>query len=593
MGVPTFFYWLVSKYESHIIKQILENRIDILYLDFNCAIHPAVKRNPKITVNQMYTEVCDYLANIIQFVDPQKEIYIAIDGVAPKAKMNQQRLRRYKSVKDSAKVRELKIKHNKPVRNTPIDFNMISPGTDFMERLSEKLRKYLKTAPWLKPNMIIQLDDASRPGEGEHKIMNDLRNRDSNYNVAIYGLDSDLIFLTLSNYYPNMVLVRETTQFQSIKKSNSNTKSKSGESNESGEFCYLDIEQLREKILEVLRPESSMEELLKFNFRMFIDKPIFRPFTVRNEQLIIYDYVFICFMLGNDFLPSLPLLVIREGGLDLIIQVYKKIQWELQSTLILNVKDTGEFEVSNSFFEQMLFTLASIEDELLKRTTDNRERRIQNFYRKINSLEPYERELEKINYIEDKVPDRIRQGYPNWRQRYYQLHFDLYYKHPNDFARKVGRICSNYLEGMKWTFLYYKGHIVDWWWSYNYDRAPTATDLLNYYRSKSSGFNTIGFIEKPPVNCYVQLLSIMPPQSKHLLPETLQILMNSELLGYLYPVKVSLNCYNKKYLWECHPKLPHLEIDKLVKAVDNLKYKMNSSEKNRIKIKPLYIVDTS
>lgn len=583
MGVPTFFYWLVSKYESHIIKELLAYRPNILYLDFNCAIHPAVKSNPKITLAEMYTSVCDYLENIIRFVDPQHEIYIAIDGVAPKAKMNQQRLRRYKSIKDSNKVRELKIKHKKPVRNEPIDFNMISPGTDFMEKLADKLRKYLKSAPWLKPDMLVHLDDASRPGEGEHKIMNDLRTRDPATTVAIYGLDSDLIFLTLSNHHPNTMLVRETTQFQSLKKKQES----------SSDFCYLDIDQLREKILEVLRPSTHMDQLRTFKFRMFISEPDYQPFTVKDEQLIIYDYVFICFMLGNDFLPSLPQLVIREGGLDLIIQIYKKVQWECQHTLILNVKDNGEFDLSNTFFQSMLHNLSILEDDLLKNTTNNRSRRIQNFYRKIALYSPYDQELEKLNYVEDKTIDRVKQGFPGWRQRYYQLNFDLYFKHPKYFKRKVSHICSNYLEGLKWTFLYYKGHITDWWWSYNYERAPTATDLLEYYQHQSSGLASIGFQARPPVNCYVQLLSIMPPQSKHLLPEMLQAVMDSEQLGYLYPVRVSLNCYNKKFLWECHPRLPHLELENIVQAVNHVKEKMNNRDKQRIKVKPIYIIDTN
>ena len=44
-----------------------------------------------------------------------------------------------------------------------------------------------------------------------------------------------------------------------------------------------------------------------------------------NLESIIDDFVFFCFFIGNDFLPSLSALDISEGSLDALIDLYKKL----------------------------------------------------------------------------------------------------------------------------------------------------------------------------------------------------------------------------------------------------------------------------
>jgi 5'-3' exonuclease len=80
---------------------------------------------------------------MINIAQPKKGIYLAIDGVAPVAKMKQQRLRRYKSINDKALFDNIKRKHNKAI---PFFWSnsAITPGTEFMVKLTKIINDWAK-----------------------------------------------------------------------------------------------------------------------------------------------------------------------------------------------------------------------------------------------------------------------------------------------------------------------------------------------------------------------------------------------------------------------------------------------------------------
>ena len=135
MGIPGIFRKLMEQYPNmEDALKVLENNNKIfLYMDFNGCIHPCVGKvidrhlnNKKVDRQQIETEIfIELKRHTLELIEKIKPsfVMISVDGVAPRAKMEQQRTRRYKSIVEKKDRRHI------------FDTNAISPGTPFMLKL--------------------------------------------------------------------------------------------------------------------------------------------------------------------------------------------------------------------------------------------------------------------------------------------------------------------------------------------------------------------------------------------------------------------------------------------------------------------------
>ena len=203
MGIPSYFNY-VLKNHTKIIKRLNQHKCHELFIDANSIIYDVVKES-ETDINQ---RVYDSIIALINKLNPTFT-FVAFDGVAPLAKMKQQKQRRYKSW-----VTKQIIPSNH--WNT----NAITPGTTFMNDLDTFLEgKFKKSVP----NVLFSGTNVQ--GEGEHKIMEYIRNHKNNSNQMIYGLDADLIMLGLLHlkYNEHLFLYRETKHFSYLKNIDINT----------------------------------------------------------------------------------------------------------------------------------------------------------------------------------------------------------------------------------------------------------------------------------------------------------------------------------------------------------------------------------
>ncbi|KAM0335757.1 hypothetical protein ACHAQA_000807 [Verticillium albo-atrum] len=320
MGVPKFFRWLSERYPA-ISQVIAENRIpefDCLYLDMNGIIHNCTHKDAgedttfRLSEEEMFIRIFNYIEHLFGKIKPKKLFYMAIDGVAPRAKMNQQRSRRFRTALDVEKARDEAIKNGVEMpKEAPFDSNCITPGTEFMAKLSRQLKyfvnkKVTEDADWQECEIVLSGHEV--PGEGEHKIMEYIRNAkaqpdyDTNVRHCLYGLDADLIMLGLLSHDPHFCLLREEVTFGRASK----TKSKELEHQN---FYLLHLCIVRE-YLELEFQELKQEGILSFPFDL---------------ERVIDDFILMGFFIGNDFLPHLPRLHINEGALASMFRIYKTI----------------------------------------------------------------------------------------------------------------------------------------------------------------------------------------------------------------------------------------------------------------------------
>ncbi|EDK45238.1 5'-3' exoribonuclease 1 [Lodderomyces elongisporus NRRL YB-4239] len=291
----------------------------------NSILHTCTHSNDgslsRLSDDQMYAAIFNYIDHLFSIIKPKQTFYMAIDGVAPRAKMNQQRARRFRTAYEAEENLKKAIENGEDIpKEDPFDSNSITPGTEFMAKLTDNLKYFIhkkitEDSRWA--NVEIILSGHEVPGEGEHKIMEYIRavraqpEYDPNLRHCIYGLDADLIMLGLVSHDPHFALLREEVTFGPRRGNSSGPKDVTEQ-----KFYLLHLSVLRE-YLELEFKE--IEEQISFEF---------------DFERILDDFILIMYVIGNDFLPHLPDLHLNKGAFPLLLSTFK--QTLLQSDGYIN-----------------------------------------------------------------------------------------------------------------------------------------------------------------------------------------------------------------------------------------------------------------
>ena len=496
---------------------------------------------------------------ITQIVKPKVSVYMAIDGVAPRAKLNQQRSRRFRSAKDMLEAAQEKAKQNRNNSDdnatsdkAVFDSNCITPGTEFLLKVSEMIqyfiRKKLKEdVAWR--NLLVIFSGPDIPGEGEHKIMSHIRamrnNPDYQPNTrhCIYGQDADLIMLGLVTHEPHFTILREVVNFNSFQQ-NKNALKEVKKFTKESDFQLLHLSLLRE----------------------YLQIEFVNDYKEKNYDLerVIDDFVFMTFLVGNDFLPHMPTLDIGDGAFDLLFGVYKdhRRHWESDQYLT----DRGDI-MDPARLESFLAAIGAVETEILEKREDDEAVYIQK-RRKWDKRDgkeagPSDEDLQDLedekqngymamlqqmlskhdekDFVDGWAPVKDDDK-KDFKGRYYFEKLELT---PVD-KEKHWALRRSYMEGLRWCLAYYYKGCISWGWFYPYHYGPMLSDLINIPKM----FEEIKFELGAPLTPFQQLMGCLPPASSILVPKLYRWLMTSpdSPIIQFYPQTFDVDMNGKKYV---------------------------------------------
>ena len=304
MGVPSYFSYLIRNHREMLIKLFnFKKQINNLYFDSNSIIYDGLRflskdykryKNDNDFERDLINLVCKHLEDYIAEIKPTKRVMSAFDGVAPVAKLEQQRTRRHKSMLEK-KVMDKIYGEKKEWNKTAI-----TPGTNFMKKLNQTISMYFNENEKKYGVKKIIFSGSDERGEGEHKLFDYIRTHAKSHSQEvsiIYGLDADLIMLCLNHLRisKNIYLYRETPEFvKSIDKTI-----------DPNESYLLDIPLLSQRIIFEMNDYKTPNSIQEVNK--------------------LYDYIFLCFFLGNDFMPHFPSVNIRTSGIEIMMNAYKEV----------------------------------------------------------------------------------------------------------------------------------------------------------------------------------------------------------------------------------------------------------------------------
>jgi len=587
MGVSGLLRNVIEKYPNTIYPAPNPNiSIDYLYLDFNSFIYKAIHAFPQNVFydfsNEKQTEkfeeklvklVVDITVKLVNKMKPKKLVYIAIDGPPPLAKMVQQRERRYKR----PLIKQI-LKNNDPsqiIAGSTYDDNRITPGTVLMDLLNKEFEKAISKKKFKKVSVVF--DGSNNPGEAEHKYLKLIEGLidDPKENHVIFSNDGDEIFLSLKFPRKNIYVMM-----------NADATALKGFFKETQEYAYLDAKKLGDSYFQMYGISQFGGRKLSNN-----EKLLLKTLTKNSEcglnntihedkEAFLKDFIFMSFLEGNDFVKPIYFLKFNQDKMRTPLSIYRfqrKMKNDSNFRLI-----NSDFSINQTFLFLMMKRLGEIENEKFMDIKRNIEKKI--------SLPPIKRNLDNVfehkfytnqdHYLhEDYVQqfDFLFGDMPNFKQRYYEYFFGKDYK--------IDKICEDFLRILEFNVNYYFGIEVNWDTFYNEAAAPLPSDLAHFLHSNPGFFKTLKLPQGNPVEPFVLLAYVLPPQSmtKGTIPEKYRDELLKKYPQY-FPERIPLKLMQPggKLIY-AEPHLENPPISILEKILSKIKLTSDEKERNTLK----------
>lgn len=516
MGIPSYFKHILDRYRQ-LLRPATGFLSNVLLVDFNCLIYGCV-RGPTMPAYSHATKdlweaallknIKEYVVTIWNVSGKPAEVYLAVDGVVPMAKIRQQRLRRFKSVWLTEKERELGARAN---AEEVWDTNSITPGTAFMEKLTVELQGLCKARTgWM-------VSGAEEEGEGEQKLMTWIRSRPvewfSNKQIYVYGLDADLIVLSM---FHAGVGKGSGAQWSILREKQEFGKFASGTNDP---FVLLNIT----KMVQILFPDST------------------------TREAYLYDYVAGMCLLGNDFVPHSLGINIREGGHDRLQDALTTLHAE-GGTLLKLVDGKHVWDkagllmiIGNWALTEPTDILSSFKQKYRMRgmtpRTDAEWKMLP-----VQNL--------PLTWADEKRLWNTRDLLDGWTHQYYMEGTR------NICLSDIQKRCEQYCVGLQWIIDYYTGQGAGREWMYAWTYPPLWSDLVDYVKV-SKALPSPPILPEIPLQPQEQLSLVLPLESWSLI-------RNPRLRGIpalapaFWPRKFDFMSLGKRMMWECPPRIPIL-----------------------------------
>jgi len=525
MGIPTFFRSILRENPKCIqgaIPGVLD--VDYFFIDFNSLIYMtwanlSKKEGTLQEIQDRLTkETVDKVVDLVsRVVRPREYVYLSVDGSAPRAKVVQQRSRRFKSVQVMGLLHQARQRLGLS-EETTICFDPsshICPGTPFMWKLNEALRGAMRSKRF--GDCTVYLNGVDVPGEGEHKFLPRLRALATNpetkeKTTVVYSPDGDMISLSLLTHKSHLYILRAVDPLSENEKS-------LAENGHTLLYCSLD------------KVRSMFHQQMTKTYTTGID-----------SSRVLLDYNMLLAMVGNDFVASLPFLKIRAGGLNLLLSLYNELASAKKEGSYLVCQERG-FE--DTFFLELFQQLAAQEEREMKTMFYSLRRgldgsridtRRQDMEANMTPIQLYESRLLHLSFFHPEHPlfpvyghlwKKIDYSQPTkeWKRQYY-TYFGI---------KEVDAMIHNYLESLQFTLLYYTKGCPSWQWYYRYRVAPLPSDVVEYIKRHPTVFSSIRFVQGEPLTPFQQLAVILPQSMNRILPPPIQGVVSSPTWRPYFP----------------------------------------------------------